>query len=85
MGTKSSSQAFNKPKKRPPIPKNDPSSGQADDLDLASEVENTRIKMETLDMNKEILSGNKTVPRDLYEPSFNSQKSVSCISHNNKT
>ena len=84
LGKKSSYQTFNKPKKRPVIPKNDSSRSYANDTDIASEVENTRIKIEALDTKIDTLSGSKTVPRDLYEPSFNGQKSVSRLSYNDK-
>ena len=65
---------MNKPRKRAPISNK---VAISDDSVLPTEVEDTRIKMESLDMTQSVLMENKIIPKDLYEPSFNSRKSVS--------
>ena len=68
---------MNKSKKRAPISNKVASPGQLNDPVLPTDIKEVGIKMESLDINQDALLENKMIPRDLYEPSFSSRKSVS--------
>ena len=77
LANKASSSNSNIQRKKTSIskPSNDFDSVVGSGLD--STIQETKIKMEALDMNENTSFPNRTLPKDLYEPSFNSRKTVS--------
>ena len=77
LANKASSSNFNRQRKRTSISKSSNIYDSEDGSALGPMIQETKIKMEALDMNDNNSLSNKTLPRDRYEPSFNSRKSVS--------
>ena len=77
LANKASSSNSNTQRKRTSISKTSNNFESVVGSCLDSTIQETKIKMEALDMTENTSFPNRTLPKDLYEPSFNGRKSVS--------
>ena len=77
LANKAASSSSNTERKRTSISKTNNNLDSVVTSGLDSTVQETKIKMDELDLNENTSFPNRTLSKDLYEPSFNSRKSVS--------
>ena len=83
LANKAASSSSNTERKRTSISKTNNNLDSVVTSSLDSTVQETKIKMEELDLNENTSFPNRTLSKDLYEPSFNSRKSVSYFCNKN--
>ena len=76
-GNKASSSNSNTQRKRTSISETSNNFDSVVGSGLDSTIQETKVKMEALDMTENTSFPNRTLAKDLYEPSFNGRKSVS--------